>query len=70
MALIQELNDALGRLLLESDQGSDTPRLAEHTVAAYRDALERILGAPSGSLPLADAATLQAWFTPEEDTKP
>jgi AcrR family transcriptional regulator len=70
VALIQELNDALGRLLLESDQGSDTPRLAEHTVAAYGDALERILGAPSHSLPLADAATLQAWFTPEEDTKP
>ena len=30
-ALTQELNDALGRLLLESDQGRDTPRGSPNT---------------------------------------
>ena len=46
------------------------PALYRYTVAAYGGALERILGAPSGSLPLADAAMLQAWFAPEEDIRP
>jgi hypothetical protein len=31
-------------------------------VAAYNDALERVLGAPPGSLNLIDADTLNEWF--------
>jgi hypothetical protein len=36
-------------------------------VAAYTDALERVLGAPAGSLTLMDAATLQEWFDMSSD---
>lgn len=69
VALVQELNDALGRLLLERDPGTDVLPLAERTADGYSNALERILGAPGGTLPLANAATLRTWFTPEEDTR-
>ena len=35
---------------------------AEKLVAAYNDALERVLGAPAGSLNLMDTETLKEWF--------
>ncbi len=31
------------------------------TIAAYTDALERVIGAPAGSLQLIDAETLREW---------
>jgi hypothetical protein len=35
---------------------------AEKMVAAYNDALERVLGAPAGSVNMIDGKTLRAWF--------
>lgn len=61
-SLIQDLNDTLGGLLLSQSPGRDALQLAERTVATYSDALERVLGAPSGSLSLAEAEMLEAWF--------
>jgi AcrR family transcriptional regulator len=62
LGLLATMGDAFALLLL-----ADTPRLealarAERLTAAYNDALERVLGAPSGSLHLLDAPTLHAWF--------
>lgn len=34
----------------------------QQTLAAYGDAFERILGAPPGSFPITDEATLRLWF--------
>jgi AcrR family transcriptional regulator len=55
-------------LLLTDPQPSDAlPRL-EAIVGAYSEALERILGAPSGSLPLMDTDMLKKWLN-EPDQK-
>ena len=56
------LHDALSRLLLASEAGGADWRFIERTVATYTDALERVLGAPSGSLVLIDTAELHEWF--------
>jgi len=62
-----DLGDTLARLLLSSEPGRDDFPHAERIVATYADALERILGAPSGSLSIIDPQMLQEWFvTPEE----
>lgn len=62
--LMVGIGDLFANLLLSSAHNPDGYAHAEQTVAAYNDALERILGAPSGSLCLIDAPTLQQWFAP------
>ncbi len=42
----------------------------ESLFAAYNDAIERILGAPAGSLPLMDPAIMKEWFPPPSDYLP
>ncbi len=63
------LGDALGQLLLSSEPEHDNLQHVEYTVAAYNDALERILGAPTGSLSLADSQTLKEWFVAKIETR-
>jgi AcrR family transcriptional regulator len=64
VGLILDLNDALGELLLADESGIAALPAAEETVAAHTDALERVLGVPSGSLALVDTATLTTWLAP------
>jgi AcrR family transcriptional regulator len=59
--LVQCLGDTLGRLFLSFEPDRDALQRIESTVAAYADALERVLGAPTGSLHLVDAETLKEW---------
>jgi AcrR family transcriptional regulator len=66
VGLILDLNDALGELLLAGELTPAVPVSAERLVAAHTDALERVLGVPSGSLVLVDAATLTTWFAPPQ----
>ncbi|HLZ55843.1 MAG TPA: TetR/AcrR family transcriptional regulator [Ktedonosporobacter sp.] len=62
-----DLGDTLAGLLLSSEPGRDDFPRALSTVAAYTDALERVLAAPSGSLSIIDPQMLQQWFVvPEE----
>lgn len=73
VSLIQDFNDRLATLFLDMESAESDHsnwRTVEHTTAAYTDALERILGAPTGSLQLVDLETLQLWFTPEQNGKP
>jgi hypothetical protein len=42
----------------------------QRTVAAYTSALERILGAPDGSLTLLDHDTLRQWIAPSPGGTP
>jgi AcrR family transcriptional regulator len=60
MCLTMGLGDALSTLLLNYEpERSDV--CIERTVAGYSDALERVLGAPAGSLLLVDAKAMQVW---------
>lgn len=47
-------------LILRDPESEDIPELTKK-VAAYTDALERILGAPTGSIKLMDHETIVAW---------
>jgi AcrR family transcriptional regulator len=46
---------------------SDTLQRAETLFAAYSDALERVLGAPKGSIHLMAAEALKVWFSPDSE---
>ncbi len=54
--------DAVGRLALDREDGLVAFEQVEHWVAAYNQAIERILGLPAGSFVLVDAPSLHVWF--------
>ncbi|MBB3724540.1 TetR/AcrR family transcriptional regulator [Nonomuraea dietziae] len=62
LSLVNDLNDALGELFLTQKPHAPSATRVRPVVAAYTDALERVLGLPSGSLRLVDVVTLAAWF--------
>ena len=65
--LVQGLGDAFARMLLtEQEEPVRTLRHAEELVTAYNDVIERILGAPHGSIHLMDPESLKEWFAPDE----
>jgi AcrR family transcriptional regulator len=67
--LIQGLGDTFARMLLsEEAKNSNALQEAEGLIAAYNDALERILGAPKGSIHLMDLEVLKEWFPSEHAT--
>jgi AcrR family transcriptional regulator len=68
LSLIYGLGDAFAELLLSPDPHGDELYRAERLSAAYGDALERVLGAPTGSLKLIDAESLQQWFASPSDS--
>ncbi len=69
LSLIQALGDTFARMLLsEEAKSSNTLQEAESLIAAYNDALERLLGAPKGSIHLMDTETLKEWFPQEAAT--
>jgi len=61
-AIAQGLGDTFGELLILHQPGSDSLHKLETVMAAYTDALERVLGAPGGSLKLIDTESLKEWF--------
>jgi AcrR family transcriptional regulator len=67
LSLIQSIGDAFAELLLAREPQSDQLQRAERLIAAYNDALERVLGAPAGSLQLMDAESLKEWFVAPKD---
>ena len=67
LALVMELGETLGRLLLSFGPKHDDMLRIEGTVAVYTDALERVLGAPKHSLHIVDAETLSEWFVSPRD---
>ncbi|MEU4700760.1 TetR/AcrR family transcriptional regulator [Nonomuraea dietziae] len=62
LSLVNDLNDALGELFLAQEPYTPSAARIEPVVAAYTDALERVLALPSDSLRLVDVVTLAAWF--------
>ncbi len=67
LSLIQGIGDAFAELLLVREPRGDELQRAERLIAAYNDALERVLGAPAGSLHLMDAESLKEWFIAPQD---
>jgi hypothetical protein len=69
--LVQPLGDTFARMILSEEAMHDHAlQKAEALVAAYNDAIERILGAPKGSIHLMDTEALKAWFPSEDETIP
>ena len=69
VSLVLDLGDTLAGMLLSWEPNRDAWPRMESTVAAYTDALERVLGAPAGSLPLVDAETLKEWVVSPGETQ-
>jgi len=67
LSLIWDLSDTLGELLLSFKPERDDMLRVESIIAAYTDALERVLGVSTGSLHLTDAETLKEWFFSPQD---
>lgn len=61
LTLMYGLGDATAELLLGSPPGQEVLDRMEKLIRGYTDALERVLGAPEGSLELMDRATLKEW---------
>jgi AcrR family transcriptional regulator len=59
--LAQGIQDSMAELFLADEPPPDELHRLESIIGAYSDAVERILGAPPGSLPLADAELLREW---------
>jgi AcrR family transcriptional regulator len=67
ISLVLDFGDAVAGLLLSREPERNEYPHVERTVAAYTETLERALGAPAGSLPLADDQTLREWFVSPGD---
>lgn len=63
--MLYDLGYDFAFLLRHPDPAHEALDRATKTVAAYSDAIERVLGAPRGSLTLIDSQTIRAWFDPE-----
>jgi hypothetical protein len=60
--LAEGITDNVAELLLSNDPPADALQRLEAIIGAYSEAMERILGAPAGSLPLADVAMMKEWL--------
>jgi hypothetical protein len=67
VGLSHGFEDELVELLLTDHPPPDALQRLEALIGAYSDTLERILGAPAGSLPLSDINILREWLTPSLD---
>lgn len=61
------MNNALAELLLSIEPERDDLSRLEGVTAVYTDAIERVLGAPSGSLEIVDNETLKEWVVALKD---
>jgi TetR/AcrR family transcriptional repressor of nem operon len=70
VSLMVSLGDSIGGMLLSLKPDNDDEcrseylRLMLDSTAAYTDAIERVLGAPTGSIYLFDPQLLQEWVMP------
>jgi len=69
VGLSHGFEDKLVELLLVDHPPPDALQRLEALIGAYSDSMERILGAPPGSLPLGDIEVLKEWLDVPADTK-
>jgi AcrR family transcriptional regulator len=58
----QGFSEAFARILLNIEAYDNPAGLVRRKKVSYEQAIERIFGAPSGSLPLFDPAIIEAWL--------
>jgi hypothetical protein len=63
VGLSRGFEDSVADLLLADIPPPNALEQLEDAVGAYSDSLERILGAPAGSLPLGDISNLKEWLS-------
>jgi hypothetical protein len=66
LSIVVALGDTFAELLFSPETTTGDLQRVVSTVAAYNDALERVLGTPKGSLSLIDVEILQEWFPQSE----
>lgn len=66
--VLQSLGDTFARQLLSSSPNLDRAWL-ETTLRAYTEGMERLLGAPAGSLTLLDLDEIALWFLPSANER-
>jgi AcrR family transcriptional regulator len=64
LRMLIDLGYDFAYLLKQAPSDPGVVQRAFLTGAAYNDAIERVLGAPKGSLTVIDAETIHAWFDP------
>jgi AcrR family transcriptional regulator len=62
IATLYTFNDSLADLILNPEKYDNSLAIAQRKLAAMGAAIERILGAPQGSLTFVDQQILTAWF--------
>jgi AcrR family transcriptional regulator len=62
LSIMHSLSDPIYRILANPDDYDDPVAYARREFAAAEAAIERVLGAPPGSLSFVDAQALAAWF--------
>jgi AcrR family transcriptional regulator len=62
MTVINSLNETMNELFFNPDKYGDPTTLVLQKNAAVQTAVERLLGAPAGSMPIIDDKSLIAWF--------
>jgi hypothetical protein len=67
LSIMADLSEKLGRQLLSCEPNLATLQLMEETIAAYIEALERVLGVAKGSIYIVDSETLKLWVIPPEE---
>ncbi|MBI5298309.1 MAG: TetR/AcrR family transcriptional regulator [Chloroflexi bacterium] len=63
LGLSRGFEDSVANLLLADHPPPDALEQLDAAIGAYSDSMERILGAPAGSLPLADIEVLKEWLS-------
>jgi AcrR family transcriptional regulator len=61
------LADVMYDLLMNPERHDNPAAVARHKISAIQDAIERILGAEAGSLPLADDHVFDGWFSQKNE---
>jgi AcrR family transcriptional regulator len=67
LSLVLSLGDAWVDVLLSAEPHPNVKQEVEILMATYTEALERVLGAPAGSLLLMDAETIQKWLPESQE---
>jgi len=62
LSMLYHVGDAMVEMIFSSESKEIELAHAEKLMAAYNNALERVLGAPTGSLNLVDRESLKVWF--------
>lgn len=61
-SLLMSMGDSMIKQLIQPQPSVDSVHYLEALTASYQEAMERVLGAAPGSLPLFDPSILREWF--------